>query len=374
MQGTSLLNRNYYLNHSSIPFHFAQSPRDFVVDEIPLYEFSGEGEHLILHVRKKNLSTWEMVDIICNSMGVQAKEIGTAGLKDKNALTTQYISVPARIEEALENFDHPQIKILSQVRHNNKIRTGHLKGNRFFIRLKKVLPVAAQKLDQAINHIVTDGMPNYFGYQRFGNDGDNYKLGQEIVEGKRRERNKKKLKLFVSAYQSHLFNLWLSRRIEISKLVSGLKADEASEVLNLDINLIKQMQKQAHPFKMLPGDLCMHYPYGAIFHAEDLEAEAELFAKRDRAPTGLLAGKKVKRSEDIAHTIEKEFDTETKEDGTRRYAFVFPEDIETEYKQDKAWYELHFTLPKGSYATVLIEELAKREIREEKITSRKQID
>ena len=368
------MNRNYYLNHSSIPFHFAQSPRDFVVDEIPLYEFSGEGEHLILHVRKKNLSTWEMVDIICNSMGVQAKEIGTAGLKDKNALTTQYISVPARIEEALENFDHPQIKILSQVRHNNKIRTGHLKGNRFFIRLKKVLPVAAQKLDQAINHIVTDGMPNYFGYQRFGNDGDNYKLGQEIVEGKRRERNKKKLKLFVSAYQSHLFNLWLSRRIEISKLVSGLKADEASEVLNLDINLIKQMQKQAHPFKMLPGDLCMHYPYGAIFHAEDLETEAELFAKRDRAPTGLLAGKKVKRSEDIAHTIEKEFDTETKEDGTRRYAFVFPEDIETEYKQDKAWYELHFTLPKGSYATVLIEELAKREIREEKITSRKQID
>jgi tRNA pseudouridine13 synthase len=217
-------------------------------------------------------------------------------------------------------------------------------------------------------------MPNYFGYQRFGNDGDNYKLGQEIVEGKRKEKNKKKSRLFVSAYQSHLFNLWLSRRIEISRLVSGLKANEAAEVLNLDVNLVKQMQKQSHPFKMLPGDLCMHYPYGAIFDAEDLEAEAELFAKKDRAPTGLLAGRKVKKSEDIAHTIEKEFDTETKEDGTRRYAFVFPEDIETEYKQDKAWYELHFTLPKGSYATVLIEELAKREIREEKITSRKEID
>ncbi len=373
MQGTSLLNRNYYLNHSSIPFHFAQSPRDFVVDEIPLYEFSGEGEHLVLHVRKKNLSTWEMVDIICNTTGAKAKEIGTAGLKDKNALTTQYISVPARIEEAIDKLDHPQIKILSKVRHNNKIRTGHLKGNRFFIRVKKVLPVAAQKLDQAIKHIKKDGMPNYFGYQRFGNDGDNYIIGQEIVEGKRKEKNKKKAKLFVSAYQSHLFNLWLSRRIEISKLCAGLQADEAAEVLNFDINLVKQIQKQPHPFKMLPGDLCMHYPYGAIFYAEDLESEAKLFWEKDRAPTGLLPGKKVKKSEDIAHTIEKEFDTQMNEDGTRRYAFVFPEDIETEYKEDKAWYELHFTLPKGSYATVLIEELAKREIREEKITSRKQI-
>ncbi len=373
MQGTPLLNRNYYLNHSAIPFHFAQSPRDFVVDEIPLYEFSGEGEHLVLHIRKKNLTTWEMIDIICDRAGVKAKEIGTAGLKDKNALTTQYISVPARIEEAIDALDHPQIKILSKVRHNNKIRTGHLKGNRFFIRIKKVLPVAAQKLDQAVKHIKSEGMPNYFGYQRFGNDGDNYRIGQEIVEGKRKEKNKKKAKLFVSAYQSHLFNLWLSRRIEISKLC-GLQANEAAEVLNLDIKLIKQIQKQPHPFKMLPGDLCMHYPYGAIFYAEDLETEAKLFFEKDRAPTGLLPGKKVKKSEDIAHTIEKEFDVTMNEDGTRRYAFVFPEDIETEYKEDKAWYELHFTLPKGSYATVLIEELAKREIREDKITSRNNID
>ncbi len=358
------MNRNYYLTHSPIPFHFAQSPRDFVVDEIPLYEFSGEGEHLILHVRKKNLSTWEMVDVLCSTLGIKVKEVGTAGLKDKHALTTQYISVPIRIEDAIDSFEHPQIKILSKVRHNNKIRTGHLKGNRFFIRLKKVLPVAAAKLDEALKHIATDGMPNYFGYQRFGNDGDNYKIGQEIIEGKRKERNKKKAKLFASAYQSHLFNLWLSRRIEISRLISGLEAGEASEVLNLDKQLIKEIQKQRHPFKMLPGDLCMHYPYGAIFFAEDLDEEARLFSEKDRAPTGLLPGKKVKKSEDIAHTVEKEFDAVTNEDGTRRYAFVFPEDIESEYKEDKAWYELHFTLPKGSYATVLIEELAKREIKE----------
>ena len=321
------MNRNYYLNHSSIPFHFAQSPRDFVVDEIPLYEASGEGEHLMVHIRKKNLSTWELVDVLCNTLGIKGKEIGTAGLKDKNALTTQYITVPARFEEALSQLDHAQIKVLSMKRHDNKLRTGHLKGNRFFIRLKKVLPVAAKKLDEALKHIKKEGMPNYFGYQRFGNDGDNYIIGKEIVEGTRTERNKKKSRLFISSYQSHQFNLWLSRRIEISRLVSGLNVNEASEVLNWDKNLIKSMQKQPHPFKMLPGDLCMHYPYGAIFHAEDLEAEAKLFWEKDRTPTGLLSGKKVKKSVGIAHTVEKEFDVETKEDGTRRYAFVFPEDV-----------------------------------------------
>ena len=338
-----------------------------MVDEVPLYEFSGEGEHLILHVRKKNLSTWEMVDVLCSHLGIKAKEVGTAGLKDKHAMTTQYISVPLRCEEAAQAFNHEQIKILSMVRHNNKIRTGHLKGNRFFIRLKKVLPVAATKLDEALKQINEYGMPNFFGYQRFGNDGLNYKLGEEIIQGKRKERDKKKSRLFISAYQSHLFNLWLSRRIEISRLCAALDAKELSSVLNLDASLISQMKKQPHPFKMLPGDLCMHYPYGAIFYAEDLEQEAALFHQKDRAPTGLLSGKKVKKSTDIAHTIEKEFDQPTPEQGSRRYAFVFPEAIESEYKEDKAWYELHFTLPKGAYATVLIEELAKREIRDEKL-------
>ncbi len=368
MQGTSLLNRNYYLNHSPIPFYFAQSARDFVVDEIPLYPFSGEGEHLVLHVRKKNLSTWEMVDILSASLGVKAKEVGTAGLKDKHAMTTQYISIPACFEEAARGFEHEQIKILSMQRHNNKIRTGHLKGNRFFIRLKKVLPVAAAKLDEAIKQIEIYGMPNFFGYQRFGNDGMNYKLGEAIIAGKHKERDKKKARLFVSAYQSHLFNLWLSRRIEISRLCAALEPKELSSVLNLDAKLIAQLKKQPHPFKMLPGDLCMHYPYGAIFYAESLAEEAELFYQKDRAPTGLLCGKKVKKSADIALTIEKEFDQKTQEQGSRRYAFVFPEAIESDYKEDKAWYELHFTLPKGSYATVLIEELAKREIRDEMIT------
>jgi tRNA pseudouridine13 synthase len=92
------MERQYYLPHSPIEFHFRQSARDFVVDEIPLYPFSGEGEHLVLHVRKKNLSTWQMVDIFSNHLGIKGRDIGYAGLKDKNAQTKQYISLPRNLK------------------------------------------------------------------------------------------------------------------------------------------------------------------------------------------------------------------------------------------------------------------------------------
>lgn len=356
------MERQYYLPHSSIEFHFRQSPRDFVVDEIPLYPFSGEGEHLVLHVRKKNLSTWQMIDIFSNHLGIKGRDIGYAGLKDKNAQTKQYISIPRKYESVLENFEHEGIKILEKIYHNNKIRVGHLKGNRFFIRLKKVNPTAAVKIKEALKMIKQQGMPNYFGFQRFGIDGENYKKGQAILAGELKERNKKLAQFYVNSYQSYLFNDWLSRRIQISKLVESFSVDELSSVLPLPKDEIVLMKAQKHPFKLIHGDVMMHYPYGKIFHYESDE-EVERFAKRDISVSGLLSGKRATRAADLAETIEKEYDTITSGiDGARRYGWIFPEEIEGEYKENDAWFELHFTLPKGCYATVLIEEIAKRPI------------
>lgn len=356
------MERQYYLPHSAIEFHFRQSPRDFVVDEIPLYPFSGEGEHLVLHVRKKNLSTWQMVDVFSNRLGIKGRDIGYAGLKDKNAQTKQYISVPRKYEPSLENFEHEGIKILSKTYHNNKIRVGHLKGNRFFIRLKKVTPVAAAKIGEALKMIKLYGMPNYFGFQRFGLDGENYKKGKAILEGSLKERNKKLAQFYVNAYQSYLFNGWLSRRIEISKLVDGFGVDELPFILSLPKEECAAMKAQKHPFKLIRGDVMMHYPYGRIFHYVD-DAEPERFNARDISVSGLLSGKRATRAESFAGDIEKEYDRiESGIDGARRYGWIFPEEIEGEYKEQEAWYELHFTLPKGCYATVLIEEIAKRTI------------
>lgn len=346
-----------YLNHSKIDVVFKQSKEDFVVTEIPLYEFSGEGEHLILKIRKKDLSTWDAVEIIANYLGCKSRDIGYAGLKDKNAMTVQAISIHKQYEEKLDSFEHANIKILEKTYHNNKIKVGHLKGNKFFVRLKRVNLIDCKKIESALQEIATLGMPNYFGFQRFGVEGNNYEKGKAIVEGKLKERRRNLRQMYINAYQSYLFNSWLSRRIEISKLIEAFEPKEIAPKLNLPLDVVKSMKSQKHPLKILTGDLLSHYPYGRIFTIDDLELESEKFYNKDRVPTGLLAGKRVKNSIDLAYEIEKEFEQKTGEDGVRRFAWVFPEEVESNYKEEKNWMELSFYLPKGSYATELIAEI-----------------
>jgi len=356
------MDRFYSLGHSSIDFRFKQSARDFVVEEIPLYDFSGEGEHLVMFVRKKNLSTMELVSILAKYLGIKNRDIGYAGLKDKHAMTKQYISVHKQHEEALERFEYDGIKILSKTYHNNKIRIGHLKANRFYIKLKKVNPTSAIKLDEALKNISKLGMPNFFGYQRFGNDGDNHIVGEKIAKGEKKERNPRVKKLLINAYQSHLFNMWLSRRLEINSLISSFEPKELESLLNIPLKDLKELKKQKHPFKVLRGDIMEHYPHGRLFDFDGSEDDLIRFNERNISVTGMLCGKKVKLSSDMAGDIEKDFNDTINADGARRYAWVYPTEVEGRFNQVEAQYELNFTLPKGSYATVLIEELAKKKI------------
>ncbi|EGK8007522.1 tRNA pseudouridine(13) synthase TruD, partial [Campylobacter lari] len=100
----------YTLKHSPINVHFSKNSNDFVVREKPLYEFSGKGEHLILHIQKKDLSTSEALRILSEQSGVKIKDFGYSGLKDKQGLTFQYISMPKKFEESLKNFKHDKMK------------------------------------------------------------------------------------------------------------------------------------------------------------------------------------------------------------------------------------------------------------------------
>ena len=346
-----------YLNHSKIDVVFKQNKDDFVVTEIPLYEFSGEGEHLVLKIRKKDLATWDAIEILAKFLNCSSRDFGYAGLKDKNAMTVQSISVHRKYEEKLKSFQHENLKILETTYHNNKIKVGHLKGNKFFIRLKRVGAIEKRKIEEALGLIVTNGIPNYFGFQRFGIDGDNYKKGKDIIDGKLKEKRRNLKQMYINAYQSYLFNSWLSKRIEISKLIEAFEPKEIYQRLNLPLDVVKQMKKQKHPFKLMTGDLLSHYPFGKIFTIEDLDEESQKFNDRDRVPTGLLSGKRVKNSVDLAYEIEKEFEAHTGEDGASRFAWIFPEDISSNYKEDKNWMELQFYLPKGSYATEVIAEI-----------------
>ena len=200
--------RFYGKSYPKIPFVFSHNERDFIVEEIPLYPFSNTGEHRILKVRKKNISTLECVKLIAQALHIKEREIGYAGLKDKHALTYQHISVPNKAFKAYENNLHKidQIKILESCLHGNKIKIGHLQGNKFFIRLKKVTPQSFERLKEEAILAQKQGFPNFFGYQRFGNFGDNYMQALQIKKPPNKQNPLEQL--LISSLQSVCFNLW----------------------------------------------------------------------------------------------------------------------------------------------------------------------
>ncbi|MGL2368961.1 tRNA pseudouridine(13) synthase TruD [Helicobacter pylori] len=358
-------------NHASIDFHFNPSARDFCVHEVPLYEFSNTGEHAVIQVRKSGLSTLEMLQIFSQILGVRIAELGYAGLKDKNALTTQFISFPKKYAPLLEknthNLQERNLKILSLNYHHNKIKLGHLKGNRFFMRFKKMTPLNAQKTEQVLEQIAQFGMPNYFGPQRFGKFNNNHQEGLKILQNQTKFAHQKLNAFLISSYQSYLFNSLLSKRLEISKIISAFSVKENLEFfkqknLNINPNTLKALKNQAHPFKILEGDVMCHYPYGKFFDALELEKESERFLKKEAAPTGLLDGKKALYAKNLSLEIEKEFqhnllNSHAKTLGSRRFFWVFVENITSQYVKEKAQFELGFYLPKGSYASALLKEI-----------------
>lgn len=249
-------------SHEPISCYFAHSARDFVVQEIPLYAFSGSGEHRILKVRKKSLSTFELLSIIAKAFNLPPKSIGYAGLKDKHATTTQYLSLPAK---SSQNFHaiferlakEYEIKLLDSTLHSNKLRLGHLKGNRFFVRTKKLNPTNATKLESTFAHIAHNGFPNFFGFQRFGIKGDNYLLGLSLSQRKNaqispylsllaqlhpslanpqnplfytKRYSRTMQEFFISSYQSFLFNGWLQARIQLSAWAREFSPQELQEI------------------------------------------------------------------------------------------------------------------------------------------------
>ena len=153
-------NREYLID-SKIDFKFLQNPTDFMVDEIAPFEFKGKGGFLVLHVKKVEMTTWDMVAAFAEFLNIPAQKIGYAGLKDKHATTTQYLSLDVRHEKTLKKFKHSQIKILKMTKHDKSIRMGDLKGNRFSINLHFVDNIEAGRIEKVARKIAKVGLPNY---------------------------------------------------------------------------------------------------------------------------------------------------------------------------------------------------------------------
>jgi tRNA pseudouridine13 synthase len=374
---------------------------DFRVVELPLYRASGQGDHTYARIEKTGLSTFEAVRRISRELGINPRQVGYAGLKDAHAVTVQWLSlgdVPAAL---VERLDLPGVRVLEVDRHTNKLRVGHLRGNQFTIRVREVAEDALPAAQAILDVLAAQGVPNYYGEQRFGLRGDTHLLGRALVrhdldaliqrlvgmphpsesprvrqarqlfeqgdlEGSLRawprqmdaERSlvralrdgqapaaavrrlpSRLRRFYVSAYQSALFNRVLARRLE-----RGLLG------------------------RLLLGDLAYLHDRGAVFSVEDPAIEQPRADRLEISPSGPLYGRKMSMPQGLPGEMEQRVLEEEElalEDwrvrglklkGARRALRIPLKGVQVEWDEGLL---LVFSLPAGCYATVVLRELLK---------------
>jgi tRNA pseudouridine13 synthase len=320
---------------------------DFEVEEIPAYQPSGSGDHLYLWIEKRDMGAEYFVRQVARRLDIPVSEVGTAGLKDRRAVTRQMVSVPARAEERLPQLDGDGLRLLNVSRHGNKLKPGHLHGNRFRILLRGVAPEAASRLPPLLESLRRSGVANFYGPQRFGREGETVRLGlallrQEPPPADIRANTRKPFlrKLALSAAQSSLFNHCLACR-----MADGLLR------------------------RVLPGDVLARWPFGGMFVAEDTEREQARLETREIVPAGPMFGRKMftaaaeaaRREEQVLQDagLERAAFTAFGKllSGTRRHNLIYVDDLTGGIESDGV--RLQFTLPAGSYATVLLREITR---------------
>ncbi len=324
-----------------IPGRIREEIDDFRVEEIPAYDPAGEGDHLFVRFEKRDLTTPEAVRRIARALGVEARDAGWAGLKDRHAVTTQWASfLFADPTQALE-MDVPGVRVLSAARHGHKLRTGHLRANRFGLRVRGTPAARIADVERVLARLEVVGMPSYYGPQRFGAAGDNVDRARAwLLRGGRAPKDRFARKLLASALQAHLFNMVLAARLR-----DGLFE------------------------RPVPGDLMRKESSGGLFVADDETDAQSRMADWEISPTGPMFGPQMRWPEGEARTREEAvLGLEDVSDaalarfgraapGTRRPLRVRPADPRLTPEPDG--FLLEFTLPPGAYATVLFREITK---------------
>lgn len=313
-------------------------PEDFRVDEIPAYPPAGSGEHLLVQVEKRNHTTPRMVRALAKHLRLAEFDVGVAGMKDRRALTRQWLSLPASCEKLLADFHMEGVRLLQVARHTNKLKTGHLKGNRFRILLRDCTPAAVADIRARAERLLTSGVPNYFGPQRFGQDGSSLAEGLEILQGRRGARRGRELRLKLSAVQSKLFNDVLARRLEQGTLS-----------------------------RALTGDVMCFDGSKSLFVCTDAPADQPRVDSLEIHPTGPLFGPRMMAAAGEVGRMEERLAEESEIDvklferfrklmrGGRRPLRLRLADFDLE--QTPVGPLLKFTLPSGCYATMVLREL-----------------
>jgi tRNA pseudouridine13 synthase len=225
---------------------YKASPEDFAVDELPAYEPSGQGDHVWLWVEKRALSTIDLLHELAAALDRDERAFGIAGLKDAQAVSRQWVSIEHVDPAACMELRGERFRVLDVRRHVNKLRMGHLRGNRFAITLRGTQPGDVASAQQNLADLARRGVPNYFGEQRFGKRGANLQKGLDVLRGNARafaaRMPRRVFGLVLSAVQSEVFNRVVAARL-------------------------------ASLGTLLPGDLAFRHDNGSLFVVDDCARE-----------------------------------------------------------------------------------------------------
>jgi tRNA pseudouridine13 synthase len=383
-------------------------PEDFFVEEFPLYPASGEGTHVYLTIEKTGLSTMRAVREIAKALGIPHRHVGYAGLKDADAVTRQTISIEHIDPERVRALAIPRIRVIAVTRHTNKLKLGHLRGNRFVIRVREAVPDRLVDVRAVLDRLVREGVPNYFGAQRFGLRGDTWMVGRamilddleqavDLLLGRPNEADygevRKARELYDDGRYEEAARTWPypfrdERRACQMMATTGGKHRRAFVGFDKSLKRLYISAFQSYLFnqvvaarigglgRLMTGDLAYRHGNGAVFTVEDAALEqpradafeispsGPLFGYRMTEPTGepaaieaAILSREGIRSENFrapgAHKVK----------GQRRPLRFQPTDasVATGCDERGAYYEFRFFLPPGCYATMVLREICKTE-------------
>jgi tRNA pseudouridine13 synthase len=374
---------------------------DFYVEELPLYSPSGDGPHTFFEIRKEGISTFQAVRTIAGALGIPPKRVSYAGLKDARAITCQVLSVEGIPPETVMALELPRIRVMWAERHRNRLKIGHLRGNRFIIRVRNVDESALPTSQAILDVLLRRGVPNRFGSQRFGQRGDSASLGKAVVQ---RDAAGFIQSFLAGAHPNESERVQAARTqfeagnwAEALHLFPGNMADERQALQTL----IRTQGDHRRAYAAVPkrlkmfllsayqsalfnqvlearletldhvyaGDLAMKHPAHSVFRVEDEQAERPRAARFEISPTGPLYGFKMIQASGEQGQLEAEIlaaeglaledfrvGDGIKVRGQRR-ALRFP------VHDPQLWYDdgavFGFWLPRGCYATAVLAEIMK---------------
>ncbi len=320
-----------------------ERPEDFRVDELSASEPSGTGDQLLVRLEKRAMTTDDLVAHVATVLGIDRRDIGVAGLKDKQAVTTQWFSLPISAEDTIEAIETDLVRVLESARHDTKLKRGASGGNRFDILIRGTPSSELGRAQAIADHINDEGLPNAYGAQRFGHDGSTFEMGLDILAGNEasalarvgRHRHRFMKRLALNAVQSGLFNLWLRQRVD-DGLLGQILTGDVLEDLKLRVPIIamdlpRETLRYEQGVVMLTGPM-----FGIKMRGGSGPAGRREKAVLERAKLGL----------DAFASFRKVMP------GARRAARVRPEDLEI--SPDSAGLRLSFVMPPGAYATEVI--------------------